>query len=44
VTERIKSLLPTWRFPAPSGGTQRFVYPFTFRPAATGPAPSRSTP
>jgi TonB family protein len=32
-SERVKSVLASWRFPAPRDGDEYFAYPFTFRPA-----------
>jgi TonB family protein len=32
--ERVRALLRSWRFPAPSHGELQISYPFTFRPAA----------
>jgi hypothetical protein len=31
VIERIKTVMPTWRFPSPAGGAQVYSYPFVFK-------------
>jgi hypothetical protein len=31
VVERIKTVMPTWRFPTPAGAPQVYSYPFTFK-------------